>query len=483
MNSTSNSRGFTLVEMAIVMVIVGLLAGIAFPTVSMLLKRGEAERERAALIEAREALLGHVLTNSGLPAPYQFSTGHPRTHIARDVGGLPQATAAGEPGALPSDRLGIGARGTGNTLLFYDAHPALRADFNFTFATPVTDLHEPDNDTQGTAGSMLQLCRNLNTLIHLENDPDGNFGATPDLHRFQYVLPRIWDGTTFWDDNANATNIQQRSTPVAFTVVRRAQQSYAGLDRQNTVDDPYDYATGPLDHRIYENPSTFYNQDIDCVLDGDRTEATTCYENQVVSVSLVELRQHLHRAGHCGEEITKIRNDQVVLRMTNDVTREYISGTVETGGQCLNPGGQPHSSAQTEAACNSAGGNWNWVPGGTQDLTSMVLSNIWYRFYHTAPTVAGNYSPQELCTSIAPGATVTLTTQVYDFAQDALRGVAFFNSPDCDITDDLIVGSTQLLLQPDPADLWFSDVDLSSGIAERHVVCAGDLENYVCTRQ
>ena len=476
MYRTSNSRGFTLVEMAIVMIIVGLLAGVAFPMVSMLLKKGESERERAALTEAKEALLGHVLTNSGLPGPNAFADDS-RTHVARDVNGRPERTVAGVPGALPSDRLGIGSRGTGNTLLLYDVHPALRSDLEFSFDPDSLVLHEPDYDLQGTDGSMLRLCRNLNTLIYIENDPDGIYGPTPDLHRFQYLLPRIWDSTSFSDDEHD--HLRERSAAAAFVVVSRAQQSYASLDRQNSYDDPYDYVTGLLDQRVYENPATLFNQDIDCDQHGDRTDANTCYENQVLSVSLVELRQHLHRAGYCADGISKYRNDEVILTVSNFVTRSVVTGSVPTGDyHCVDSDGDPLS-YQTEPACKNNSGHWGAI---TNDISSNVPTSIWYRFFHTDPTVGGNYSPQELCTSIAPGATVTLTTEVYDLAEDAWRGISFFIESGCDV-GDLIEDYSQLLVD-DPAvdSLWFTTADLSSGDVERHVTCSGEIEDYECAR-
>ena len=502
MYRTSNSQGFTLVEMAIVMIIVGLLAGVAFPMVSMLLKKGESERERAALTEAKEALLGHLLTNGGLPGPNAFIDGS-RTHVERDASGIPVAAVAGGPGALPSDRLGIGSRGTGNTLLLYDVHPALRSDLGFSFDPETIDLHDPTNADQGTGGSMLRLCRNLNTLIYVENDPDGIYGNTPDLHRFQYLLPRIWDSTSFSDNDDD--HLRERSAPAAFVLVRRAQQSYAWLDRQNGYDNPYNYVTDPLDHRVYENSSTFFNQDIDCEQQGDRTNPNTCYENQVISMSLVELRQHLHDAGHCQEGIARDRNHELRVTVQNSVLASLSLAGGGAGGSgeqylCVvhaAPGGGPGGGGpgtgtiqsvtivNDPALCTGTGATTTLIESGSGSAGGGTTPiPLFMEFYENAPPVSYSCnSANENVFLIAPGHSRTLSYPAFldDGTQNGLSINWFDNEAgECKAIDTVDGNSAEQAEKRlvEDADGWLDSLehmDVGVKLPELNLHCLGTI--------
>ena len=73
---TSHRRvgGFTLVEMAIVLVIVGLLSGGGVTILSSQLEMRRARETNALLNEAREALLGFAVTQGRLPRPATSAT-------------------------------------------------------------------------------------------------------------------------------------------------------------------------------------------------------------------------------------------------------------------------------------------------------------------------------------------------------------------------------------------------------------------------
>ena len=64
-----NKKGFTLIEMAIVLVIVGLLLAGLFSTLRTQFELRKAEETRIVLDEAKEALMGYVLANKFLPCP------------------------------------------------------------------------------------------------------------------------------------------------------------------------------------------------------------------------------------------------------------------------------------------------------------------------------------------------------------------------------------------------------------------------------
>ncbi|PWF47715.1 prepilin-type N-terminal cleavage/methylation domain-containing protein [Massilia glaciei] len=62
-------KGFTLVEMALVLVIVGFMLGGLLTPLSMQLEQRKASETQRALDEAREAVLGFALRNGYLPCP------------------------------------------------------------------------------------------------------------------------------------------------------------------------------------------------------------------------------------------------------------------------------------------------------------------------------------------------------------------------------------------------------------------------------
>jgi prepilin-type N-terminal cleavage/methylation domain-containing protein len=64
-----NKKGFTLIEMAIVLVIVGLLLAGLFTTLRTQFELRRTEETRIVLEEAKEALMGYALANKFLPCP------------------------------------------------------------------------------------------------------------------------------------------------------------------------------------------------------------------------------------------------------------------------------------------------------------------------------------------------------------------------------------------------------------------------------
>lgn len=62
-------RGFTLVEMAVVLAIVGLLLGGLLPTISSQMERQYTSETRKQLDEIQQALVGYAIINGRLPCP------------------------------------------------------------------------------------------------------------------------------------------------------------------------------------------------------------------------------------------------------------------------------------------------------------------------------------------------------------------------------------------------------------------------------
>ena len=62
-------RGFTLVEMALVLLIMGLILGSGLTLLGAQIERQKAQDTRQALEDARDALVGFAVANGRLPRP------------------------------------------------------------------------------------------------------------------------------------------------------------------------------------------------------------------------------------------------------------------------------------------------------------------------------------------------------------------------------------------------------------------------------
>ena len=124
-------QGFTLVEIAIVLVIVGLMIGGLVTPLSAQLEQRRVGDTQKALDDAREALIGFALRNGYLPCPaVSASNGledrsENRCRGERRVGYLPWAT------------LGVGRLDGWNRILGYSVTPAFSDSvLLFTLKTP-----------------------------------------------------------------------------------------------------------------------------------------------------------------------------------------------------------------------------------------------------------------------------------------------------------------------------------------------------------
>lgn len=106
------ARGFTLVEIAIVLVIIGLLVGIGASVMGPLAKRTKWVTTREQIRGAREALTGYAISRGRLPCPDTDGDGAENS---------PCATPSLSP--LPFGSLGIPGRDSWGRALFYDVNP------------------------------------------------------------------------------------------------------------------------------------------------------------------------------------------------------------------------------------------------------------------------------------------------------------------------------------------------------------------------
>lgn len=103
---TNWQSGFTLVEMAIVLMIVGLLlGGMLVPLSAQMEQRNNSETQKA-LSEIKEAIIGYALANGQLPCPADPSA---VTGVTANAGiaRTPPCTGTNSTGVLPWATLGV----------------------------------------------------------------------------------------------------------------------------------------------------------------------------------------------------------------------------------------------------------------------------------------------------------------------------------------------------------------------------------------
>jgi len=119
-------RGFTLIEMAIVLMIIGLLLGIFLIPFSTKLTQQQNQQTEQQLEAIQEALFGFAIVKGRLPCP------------AKDVNGREDSTFCGQEGYLPWLNLGVEGYDAWGQLFRY------RADEQYTnaFLNPPTTSSE-----------------------------------------------------------------------------------------------------------------------------------------------------------------------------------------------------------------------------------------------------------------------------------------------------------------------------------------------------
>lgn len=115
----AGQKGFSLIELAVVLVIIGLLVGGGIAALDVTAQQSRRSEQQRQLVEVREALYGFALSEGRLPCPVDLDLGYPP-----DGAEDPEDPAAGtdcsaEEGALPWRQLGVGRRDAwGNPLLY-----------------------------------------------------------------------------------------------------------------------------------------------------------------------------------------------------------------------------------------------------------------------------------------------------------------------------------------------------------------------------
>lgn len=142
-NSSQTQAGFSLVEMAIVLAIVGLLLAGLLPTISSQIEQQRRNETRKYMDEVRDTLFGYAITNKRLPCPDTSGDGTAEATCT---------TIAQQVGTLPYKDLGVADKDAYGSVLVY----AVTKEFAVPF-------------TLSTAGTM-RICTTAACTAYLTNN-------------------------------------------------------------------------------------------------------------------------------------------------------------------------------------------------------------------------------------------------------------------------------------------------------------------------
>ena len=139
----SGMEGFSLVEMAVVMVIVGLMIGGLLTPLSVQLEQRKVADTRKTLDEAREALLGFALRNGYFPCPAVSATNGLEDRSGADCSG------GRRQGLVPWATLGVARLDAWDRVLHYSVSPAYASSSELFGLTTRRDITIGTRDPRG----------------------------------------------------------------------------------------------------------------------------------------------------------------------------------------------------------------------------------------------------------------------------------------------------------------------------------------------
>jgi prepilin-type N-terminal cleavage/methylation domain-containing protein len=251
----ARSGGFTLTELAVVLVIVGLLLGGLISTYSLQIELGKISDTRKTLETARDALIGFAAANGRLPCPATAASNgiEVGTGGAMGVGGICQvgtAAGGGQPGLgfVPAATL---------ALTPVDKNGYLVDSWSSPIRYAVTTSGSNEFTTQG------QLRTKLTDL-----DPAT---PSPDLRVCTTAAGLAGVGTSSAACSGTSTTLTNNAVAVIFSVGKNGVVGGTGLDESNNLNADRVFITHELtaagatngefdDIVIWLSPSILYNR-------------------------------------------------------------------------------------------------------------------------------------------------------------------------------------------------------------------------------
>ncbi len=177
-------RGFTLVEMALVLLIMGLILGSGLTLLGAQIERQKAQDTRQALEDARDALVGFAVANGRLPRPSTVALNGVENPAAC-------ATDAACTGLLPWATLGVRKLDGWNRIFRYSVTPAFA---NAPFL--LTTLSSKVGQTRTVAGALIVSAASVPAVVFSHGKT--SFGTTE-------------GGVAIPNESVGATNIDEIS--------------------------------------------------------------------------------------------------------------------------------------------------------------------------------------------------------------------------------------------------------------------------------
>ncbi|MDP3087555.1 MAG: type II secretion system protein [Methylotenera sp.] len=171
MAARMNQLGFTLVEMAIVLVIVGITLGGLLVSLSAQVDQRDYAQTRQSMEEIREALMGYALSRGYLPCPAISSANGAEDRI------VATGICTNRVGFLPWAELGVKKTDSWNRLYRYSVTPA------YSSSPPVITLSPPiardiTIQTRNGAGGLINLSNANDIPVAVISHGKNGYGGT-----------------------------------------------------------------------------------------------------------------------------------------------------------------------------------------------------------------------------------------------------------------------------------------------------------------
>ncbi len=199
---STNQLGFTLVEIAIVLVIVGFALGGLLVTLSAQVDQRDYAQTRQSMEEIRDALMGYALSHGYLPCPAISAANGTEDRTAGSC------TAAKRVGFLPWAELGVKKTDSWNHLYRYSVTPAYSNSPLSIVLSPPTP-RDITIQTRNSAGALVNLSNaNYIPVVIISYGKNG-YGSTSN------------DGTLLADVSVNNDDEKTNNAIAGTTFVSR----------------------------------------------------------------------------------------------------------------------------------------------------------------------------------------------------------------------------------------------------------------------
>ena len=188
---SSSGSGFTLIEIAFVLVIIGVLLGLGAELLPMLVKQSKLKEDRLMVKEAKTAIIGYALATGRLPYASTTINGSETTGILN--------------GYLPWATLGIAGKDAYLTTLSYAVDPYLTsttsvAQFKAHLGELINGTHAPDLfcDSGNLRVAFVVISGGENMRSDAPNDDNGD-GIITMMDNNQFASPSATPTATYND--------------------------------------------------------------------------------------------------------------------------------------------------------------------------------------------------------------------------------------------------------------------------------------------